>query len=152
MESEMELLEHELQDMYFAEKKMVKALDKLAKESTSDEMRQIFLHHKDETEGHVQRLEATFKMLGLKPTAHVCNGIMGLLKEKADFLKKEKPTDEILDMFNKGAAMKAEHYEISAYENILRILDDLDQTSIHALLSETLKEEKNALANLQALA
>jgi ferritin-like metal-binding protein YciE len=151
MESIEELFEHELKDILGAEQSLVDALEQMARESTDRDIRHAYVQHRRETQGHVKRLEKIFRNLGQKPEAETCPGIEGLIKEKKVFMR-EKPTDELLEFFNVGAAQKVERYEITSYENLIDMADKLGNTDAVALLTETLKEEEAALETLKAIA
>jgi ferritin-like metal-binding protein YciE len=150
MDNLRQLFEHELKDIYFAEHALVKALDQMQGESTSAAVQQAFASHKTETEGHVKRLDQVFEELGEKAEAEVCPGIEGLIKEKKEF-SREKPSKEILDLFNLGAGAKAEHYEISAYEGLIGLAGKLGLKESAGLLKENLQEEEHALSTVNAL-
>ena len=143
---------HEVQDIYYAEQKLVEALGELARESTRQDLQQAFLAHRQETQGHVQRLEQVFQLLRMQPKAETCYGIEGLIKEKKTFTSKESPTPDILDTFNIGAAEKTERYEITAYENLIMMAQQLGLTQAVPLLQQNLQEEQAALQKLQTLA
>lgn len=146
-----ELFDHELKDIYYAERQLVEALQSLADESSDAEIKKAFQSHRKETQGHIKRLDQVFKSLGEKPAAETCPGIDGLLKEKKAFAK-EKPSDEILDFYNLGAAQKTERYEITAYESLIEMADALGQKEIVTLLESNLQEEEAALHKLKGLA
>jgi len=146
-----ELFEHELKDIYFAEQKLVAALQELAGESTEPEIKKAFAEHQKETVNHVRRLERVFRSFGEPPEAEVCQGIEGLLREKKSF-SKEKPTPQILDYYNLGAGAKTERYEITAYESLVAMARKLKMTQAVELLRENLLEEQAALRKLKALA
>jgi ferritin-like metal-binding protein YciE len=145
------LFVHEVQDMYYAEQKLVEALGELARESTRQDLQQAFLSHRQETQGHVQRLEQVFQILGMPPKAETCQGIEGLIKEKKTFTSKESPTPDILDMYNIGAAQKTERYEMTAYENLIMMAQQLGLTQAVQLLQQNLQEEQAAFQKLQTL-
>src|SRR4029453_11279737 len=100
-----ELFEHELKDMYGAETSLLDALEQMANESPDREIKRGFTQHRRETQGQIKRLEKIFRSLGQKPEAETCPGIEGLIKEKKVFMR-EKPTGELLEFFNVGAAQK----------------------------------------------
>jgi len=150
MDNLRQLFEHELKDIYYAEHALVKALDQMQGESTSADVRQAFASHKMQTEGHVQRLDQVFGELGEKAEAQMCAGIEGLIKEKKDF-SKEKPTKEVLDLFNLGAGAKAERYEISAYEGLIGMAGKLGPRKSSDLLQQNLQEEQHALTTVSTL-
>jgi len=146
------LFVHELQDIYYAEQKLIEALGELARESTRQDLQQAFTSHRKETQGQVQRLEQVFQIVGMQPKAETCQGIEGLLKEKKTFTTKESPTPDILDMFNIGASQKVERYEITAYENLIMMAQQLNLSEAVPLLQQNLQEEQAALQKLQSLA
>lgn len=143
---------HEVEDMYYAEQTLVEALGELARESTRQDLQQAFISHRKETQGHVQRLEQVFQILGMTPKTETCQGIEGLLKEKKTFTSKESPTPDILDMYNIGASQKVERYEMTAYENLIQMAQQLGLTQAVPLLQQNLQEEQAAFAKLQSLA
>ena len=143
---------HEVADMYYAEQKLVEALGDLARESTRQDLQKAFLTHRQETQGHVQRLEQVFQILGMSPKSETCQGIEGLIKEKKTFTSKESPTPDILDMYNIGAAQKTERYEMTAYENLILMAQQLGLTQAVPLLQQNLQEEQAAFKKLQSLA
>ena len=146
-----ELFEHELRDMYSAEHSLLDALQQMADESSDREIRKVFTQHRKETQGQIKRLEKIFKTLGRKPEAETCPGIEGLIKEKKVFMR-EKPTEELLEFYNIGAAQKTERYEITAYETLIEMADKLGMTDAIDLLEQTLQEEEAALNKLKAIA
>jgi ferritin-like metal-binding protein YciE len=146
-----ELFDHELKDIYYAEHQLVEALQTLADESSDGEIKKAFQSHRKETQGHITRLDQVFKVLGEKPASEKCPGIEGLLKEKKAFAK-EKPSDEILDLYNLGAAQKTERYEITAYENLIEMADALGHSEAVTQLEANLQEEEGALQTLKGLA
>jgi len=150
MDNLRQLFEHELKDIYYAEHALIKALDQMQSESTSAKVQQAFASHKTQTEGHVKRLDQVFGELGEKAEAEVCPGIEGLIKEKKDF-SKEKPTKEILDIFNLAAGAKAERYEISAYEGLIGMAGKLGLKESMSLLKANLQEEEHALSTVNSL-
>ena len=146
-----DLFDHELKDIYYAEHQLVEALQTLADESSDGEIKKAFQSHRKETQGQIKRLDQVFKSLGEKPESETCPGIDGLLKEKKAFAK-EKPSDEILDFYNLGAAQKTERYEITAYENLIEMAEALGRSEIVAQLEANLQEEETALQKLKGLA
>jgi ferritin-like metal-binding protein YciE len=151
METIEELFEHELKDMYSAETSLLDALEQMASESSDRDIRKLFTQHRRETQGQIKRLEKAFKLLGQKAEAETCAGIEGLIKEKKLFLR-EKPSPELLEFFNIGAAQKTERYEITAYENLIDMADKLGLGEVVELLEQNLMEEEAALNKLKAIA
>jgi ferritin-like metal-binding protein YciE len=151
METIEELFEHELKDMYSGETALLGPLEQMARESSDKDIRKAFTQHRRETQTQIKRLEKVFKLLGLKAEAETCAGIEGLIKEKKLFMR-EKPSPELLEFFNIGAAQKTERYEITAYENLIDMADKLGLDGAVELLEETLQEEEGALNKLKAIA
>ena len=105
---------NELKDLYDAENRLVKALPKLAKASTSDKLRSGLEAHLEQTRGHVDRLEEIFDALDEKPSGKKCPGMMGLIKEGEEMME-EDFKEEVMDAALISAAQRVEHYEIAAY-------------------------------------
>jgi ferritin-like metal-binding protein YciE len=129
---------------------LVTALEEMAGESANPAIKQAFTEHKTQTEGHITRLDQVFAALGKKPEAVKCDGIEGLLKEKKSF-SKEKPTPQVLDVFNLGAGAKSERYEISAYEGLIAMATALGLTEAQQALTQNLQEEEHALSVVKNL-
>ncbi len=146
-----ELFEHEMKDIYYAEHRLVEALEQLASETKHREAKKAYTSHKRETQGQIKRLQKVFKLSGKVPEPERCPGIEGLLKEKQNFTKKEKPSQDMLDYFNLGAAAKAERYEISAYEGLIQIAQQLGMDQAVELLAQNLQEEHATLDKLHEL-
>ena len=117
MESLQELYVDELKDLYSAEKQLVKALPKMVKNATNAELKEAFSNHLDETEGHVQRLEKIFQMLGEKAGGKKCKGMEGLIEEAKELLE-EDASDEVLDAGLISKAQHVEHYEMAGYGTV----------------------------------
>lgn len=133
----------ELKDLYSAESQITKTLPKLAKAASSTELRKAFEHHLKETEGHVQRLDQIFEILGTSGKGKTCEGMKGVLSEGAEMMK-EAPEGELRDLAMISAAQRVEHYEMAAYGTVRSYAERLGQTRIAELLGETLEEEKAA--------
>jgi ferritin-like metal-binding protein YciE len=146
-----ELFEHELKDIYGAERRLLEALDEMAGEALEKDAKKLFQQHRKETQGQIKRLERVFKALGVKPEAQPCAGLEGLIKEKKTFAR-ERPTEDLLDFYNLGAGQKVERYEITTYENLIEIAQKLELSEVVDLLSQNLEEEETALNKLKALA
>ena len=146
-----ELFEHELQDIYSAEQSLLDALEQMANESGDREIKRGFTQHRKETQVQIKRLDKIFKALGRKPESNTCPGIDGLIKEKKAFMR-EKPSDELLEFYNVGAAQKVERYEITAYESLIDMADKLGLEDVVDLLEQNLQEEEMALNRLKAIA
>jgi ferritin-like metal-binding protein YciE len=135
-----DLLFHELQDLYDAEHRILKALPKMAKKASHPELKKAFETHLRETEEHVTRLERAFKSLGKKATKKTCEGIKGLLKEGEEALK-EKMKPDVRDAALIGAAQRVEHYEMAGYGCARTYAHLLGYDEAGKLLQETLDEE-----------
>ncbi len=141
----------ELKDLYSAETQMVKALPKLAKASSSAELRRAFEEHLRQTSDQVSRLEQIFQMLEEKPTGKKCLGMEGLVKEGAETMQ-EKYGDPVMDAALIGAAQRVEHYEIAGYGTVRAFANLLGESDHVSLIEETLAEEKQADETLTRLA
>jgi ferritin-like metal-binding protein YciE len=137
------VLVHELRDLYSAENQLVKALPKMAKGTSSPELKELFTEHLEQTKGHVDRLKQAFEQLGEKPTGETCRGMEGLVKEGQEQLESDED-GPAKDVCVAGAALRVEHYEIAGYTAAIAIATSLGQDEIVALLTETLHEEEEA--------
>jgi len=145
-----ELYIDELKDLYSAETQLVKALPKMAKAASNDQLRQAFEEHLRQTSEHVSRLEQIFEALDEKPTGNKCVGMEGLVKEGAEVMK-EDYGDEVKDAAIIGAAQRVEHYEMAGYGTVRAFAALLGETEHVSLLEETLNEEKQADEKLTQL-
>ena len=150
-ESVRQLYIDELRDLYNAETQLVKALPKMAKASSNDELRQAFEEHLRQTSEHVSRLEQIFEMLDEKPTGKKCLGMEGLVKEAAETLK-EDYEDAVMDAGIIGAAQRVEHYEIAGYGTVRTLAELMGENEQVSLLEQTLEEEKQTDQKLTELA
>jgi ferritin-like metal-binding protein YciE len=146
-----DLFVHQLQDIYYAEQQLVKALPKMADKATEKQLKQDFMLHLDETKIHVQRLEQVFKSLGLAVKAVDCPAIDGIIEE-ADEVTGEVADSGVLDAALINAAQAAEHYEIVRYGSLIAWARQLGRNEIAALLQKTLEEEKVTDRKLTTLA
>jgi ferritin-like metal-binding protein YciE len=146
-----EALVEEIRDLYNAEKQLVKALPKMAKGAESDELREAFEEHLQETEGQVTRLERVFELLDEKPRGKHCAGMAGIIEEGSEKLQ-EDMEGSVLDACLIAAAQKVEHYEICAYGTAVAWAEALGLSEVVDVLNETLEEEKAADEKLTALA
>src|SRR6476646_9104956 len=143
MESLHELYVDELKDLYSAEKQIVKALPKMVKNATNPELKEAFSNHLDETEGHVQRLEKIFQMLGEKAGGKKCKGMEGLIEEAKELLE-EDAAEEVLDAGLISKAQHVEHYEMAGYGTVRTYAEQLGFSDQAKLLQQTLDEEGKA--------
>ena len=141
----------ELKDLYSAENQLVKALPKMAEAASSDELRQGFEQHLEQTKGQVQRLEKIFKALGESPKGKKCKGMEGLVDEGSEVID-EDFEGSLMDAALIGAAQRVEHYEIAAYGTVCAFAEELGETEQASLLTETLEEEKETDEKLTELA
>ncbi|MFZ1008835.1 MAG: ferritin-like domain-containing protein, partial [Candidatus Sulfotelmatobacter sp.] len=141
----------ELKDLYSAETQLVKALPKMAKSAASDELRQGFEEHLEQTKGHVQRLEQIFEALGESPKGKKCKGMEGLIAEGSE-VAEEDYEGNILDAALIGAAQRVEHYEIAGYGTVRAMAEVLGENEHVSLLTEILDEEKETDEKLTELA
>jgi ferritin-like metal-binding protein YciE len=146
-----DLFVHQLQDIYYAEKQLVKALPKMAEKATDKQLKQGFLTHLDETKTHVQRLEQVFQMHGAEVKAVNCPAIDGIIKE-ADGVAGEVEDKSVLDAALINAAQAAEHYEIVRYGSLIAWAKQLGRSDCASVLQKTLDEEKATDKKLNALA
>src|SRR5579862_973787 len=151
IESMEDLFLGQIEDLYDAERRLVKALPKMAKAATSEPLRAAFESHLEATKGHVERLERVFSELQMKPKAKTCEAMKGLIAE-GDEMVKEVPESALRDAGLIAAANRVEHYEIAAYGSARTFADILGLTEAAALLEQTLQEEKNADQKLTQLA
>jgi ferritin-like metal-binding protein YciE len=146
-----DLFLHQLQDIYYAEKQLVKALPKMAEKATDRQLKQGFLTHLDETKTHVQRLEQVFKMIGAEIKAVDCPAIDGIIEE-ADEVTGEVEDKSVLDAALINAAQAAEHYEMTRYGSLIAWAKQLGRSDCASLLQKTLDEEKATDKKLTTLA
>jgi ferritin-like metal-binding protein YciE len=146
-----ELFHDTLKDIYYAEKKIMTALPKLAKAAQSEDLRAAFEKHRTETEGHVDRLEQVFEQIGKKPQGKTCDAIIGLVEEGQEIIKEYKGSPA-LDPGLLAAAQAVEHYEISRYGTLRTWANELRLKDAVRLLEQTLQEEKNTDATLTKIA
>jgi len=146
-----DLFHDTLKDIYFAEKKIMSALPKMAKAAQNEELKAAFEKHLEETEGQVERLESVFEEIDAKPQGKTCDAIMGILDEGKEIMSDYKGAPA-LDAGLLAAAQAVEHYEISRYGTLITWADELGLSNVSSLLKETLAEEKNTDKTLTGLA
>jgi ferritin-like metal-binding protein YciE len=151
VESLQDLFLEALKDLYYVEKTLVKKLPKIATLASSSDLRDAINQHLQETEGHVERLDQVFEMIGRKATAKKCDALDGLLKEA------ESVTGEIEDPQTRDAAIissaqAVEHYEIARYGTLACWAEDVSNDDVRDLLQATLDEETAADQKLSAIA
>jgi len=136
-----DLFVHQLQDIYYAEQQLVKALPKMAQKATEPQLKQGFLTHLDETKTHVKRLEQVFQMHGVEVKAVDCPAIDGIIEE-ANETAGEVADKAVLDAALINAAQAAEHYEIVRYGSLIAWAKQLGRNDCASVLQKTLEEEK----------
>jgi ferritin-like metal-binding protein YciE len=151
MDSLQDLLHDELKDIYDAEKQLTKALPKLAKKASSEDLREAFEGHLRETQGHVERLEQIFKQMGMPVRGKKCEGMQHLIAEGNEMIS-ECEDDDTRDAVMIAAAQKVEHYEIASYGTIRTWANLLGKGDVAAILEDILEEEKAADVKLTSIA
>ena len=151
LESLDDLLQDELRDMYDAEKQLTKALPKMAKNATSEELKQAFEEHLSQTEQHVERLEQAFEQLDIPARSKKCEGMKGLIAEGQEMMS-EADDDATRDAVMIASAQKIEHYEIASYGSARTWANQLGKSEVASLLEETLEEEKETDQRLTTIA
>lgn len=147
-----ELFVDELKDIYWAEKHLSKALVKMAKAATSEELRAALETHKEETDNQVARLDQVFEIIGEKATAKKCDAMEGLIKESESIVEDTEDGSITRDAGIISAAQKSEHYEIASYGTLRTLANTLGYGEAAQLLEETLAEEKKTDELLTQLA
>ena len=146
-----DLLVDQVRDLYDAEKQLVRALPKMAKAATSEELQQAIQNHLEETKTQVMRLERVFEELEKPAKGKPCKGMQGLVEEGGEALDGDLE-EPLTDLAIIAAAQKVEHYEISAYGTARAIATQLGQKTVSSLLEETEEEEKAADTKLTEIA
>jgi len=147
----MKLFEEELKDIYWAEKALTKAIPKMIKNATSEELIEGLEEHLTETEEQVNRLEEVFQAIDKKAVAKKCEAMDGMIKE-AEEIMEECEEGAMCDAGIISAAQKVEHYEIATYGTLRQFAETLELTEVVQLLEETLQEEKMADKKLSEVA
>lgn len=148
METGHELFIHELNDMLDGERQLVEALQENADDSSRGELKKAFEQHRQQTEGQIERLQQCLELLGEEPEQTECHGIRGLVEEKKAFTE-EDPSEDLIDVFNVGAAIKVESYEICSYESMVDMAREMGHKKVAQLLSQNLKEEQQTLKKME---
>jgi len=151
MDTLQKLYTDELRDLYNAENQLLKALPKMARAASSEDLKDAFEKHLEQTKGHVKRLEQVFGALGEKPKGKTCRAMKGLIEEGSEILK-EDGEDSVIDAGIIVAAQKVEHYEIAGYGSVRTFAHLLGQNKAAELLQTTLDEESETNELLNRLA
>lgn len=147
-----ELFIDELKDIYWAEKHLTKALPKLAKAATSQELSNAFQQHLTQTEGQIERIEQVFELLDTPARAKKCEAMEGLVEEAQGLLEELPKGTMVRDAGLIIAAQKVEHYEIAAYGSLVQLAKTMGENEIADVLAQTLEEEKQTDQLLTELA
>ena len=151
METLQELYLEQLRDIYDAENQLTKALPKMMKEATNEELKAAFEQHLEQTQEQIARLDRIFEELGEKPKGHKCKAMAGLIEEGKELMSQDADED-VMDAGLICAAQKVEHYEIATYGCLRTYAEMLGFDEQADLLQETLDEEKDTDENLTELA
>ncbi|HEV8543902.1 MAG TPA: ferritin-like domain-containing protein [Verrucomicrobiae bacterium] len=151
METLKDLYLDELRDVYDAENQLTKALQKMAKSATNEELKGAFEHHLEQTQEHISRLERVFEELGEKAKGTKCEAMKGLIEEGKRMME-DSADEDVRDAAMIAAAQKVEHYEIATYGTLRTYAEMLGHDDQADLLQETLDEEKDTDENLTELA
>ena len=141
-----------LKDIYWAEKALLKALPKMDKAATTEELKSAFQDHLEATREHVERLEKAFEMMGKKAQGKKCDAMEGLIKESESIIEETEKGSMTRDVALIMAAQKVEHYEIATYGGLVQLTNTMGLTEVSQLLDQTLQEEKEADELLTSIA
>jgi ferritin-like metal-binding protein YciE len=146
-----DLLINELRDIYHAEKQLTRALPKLARAASNEQLKQAFTQHLEETRGQIERLEQVFELLDTRTRGKPCHAMEGLIEEAKEIMEMGLEP-ELLDVALIAAAQKVEHYEIAGYGTVVTLAQAAGFNEAAQLLQETLNEEKKTDQLLNKLA
>lgn len=141
-----------LKDLYWAEKHLTKALPKMKKAATTDELKSAIEEHLSQTEEHVTRLEQVFELMGKKPQAKKCDAMEGLIKEGESIVEETEDGSMTRDVGIIMAAQKVEHYEIASYGGLVQLAKTMGMDEAAGILEQTLEEEKQTDQGLTEIA
>ena len=143
-----DLLLHELGDLLYAERRFLTATKALVREAQDPQVKSRIEQHVAETEGHIERLGKAFESIGEKAKAEKCEAAVGLKEEHDSFKSEEKPSKEILSLFDLGSGLRVEHYEIAAYTTAIAVAQALGHEECVGILQQNLQEELDMAAFL----
>ena len=146
-----DLFVHTLQDIYYAENQITKALPTMIEKASDPQLKAGFQTHLGETEGQIRRLEQVFSIMGLEAKQVTCPAINGIIKEANEIIG-ETADKQVLDAALTAAAQAVEHYEIARYGTLIAWANQLGRADVSAILAETLEEEKATDAKLTKMA
>jgi ferritin-like metal-binding protein YciE len=144
------LFVHQLGEALNMERTVLTMLKKNEQAATEPELKQLFTHHRDETEGQIRNLEQAFGSLGEEAAGHICHALDGRTKESQELVEKAAP--ELLDGVLAGGATHVEHYEIATYEGLVSKAEAMGADDVVALLQENLEQEQHTLGEVQRVA
>ncbi|MEI4469689.1 YciE/YciF ferroxidase family protein [Frigidibacter sp. MR17.24] len=148
----LDILFHDtLRDIYYAERKILKALPKMARAAQSEDLRAAFEHHREETEGQIERLQQVFDLIGKPARGKTCDAIEGILSEGEEIMESFKDSQS-LDAGLVSSGQAVEHYEMARYGTLAAWAREMGQMQAAELLQQTLAEEENADKSLTKLA
>jgi ferritin-like metal-binding protein YciE len=148
MQTAHEFFIYGLNEMLDTEQRLVEALGELESQSTRHELKKAFAAHRQQTEKHVERIQQVFEQLGETPEQRECKGIKGLIEEVHAFME-EQPSEDLVNVFNIGAAAKSEAYEIQGYESLIQLATDMGHRKAIQLLKQNLREEEQTLKKME---
>lgn len=146
-----DLFKHFLRDIYYAEKQIVKTLPNMARKASTEDLREAFEEHREETEGHIENLEKVFEEIGLKPRGVTCEAILGIIEEGKEIMEDARD-DAARDAGMIAAAQAVEHYEITRYGTLISWAEALGRKDAAKLFKANLEQEKAADSKLNKLA
>ena len=152
METMNDLFLHFLKDVYYAERQVSKALPKMAKAAQAPELRQAFMHHREETQHHIERLQKVFEALGKRAQGVTCEAINGIIEEGEELLDEMKQPSAVRDAGLVANGQAVEHYEMARYGSLIAWATTIGNQELVTLFQETLAEEKQADTLLNQLA
>lgn len=147
----MELFEDGLKDIYWAENALLKAIPKMIKQATSEDLTEALTAHLEETKGQITRLDKVFSLIQVKAQGEKCDAMEGLIKEASEIMESCEE-GSMRDAGIISAAQKIEHYEIATYGTLRQFAETMDLTEVEQLLAATLQEEKEADLKLSDVA
>ena len=151
MENLRDLLEHQIKDLYSAEKQIIDALPKVMENTKNEELKTIVAEHLEETKNQKRRLEKVAELLDISPDGETCKAMEGLVKETSSMIK-EDASPEVMDAALIADAQKVEHYEISGYGTAITYANQLGLKEVADILKKTIDEEKTADEKLNKIA
>jgi len=146
-----EVLVNEVRDLYDAEKRLTKAIPRMAKKAANRALKTALNDHLKETNGQIRRLEQVFRHLGEKARAKACAGMRGIIEEGDEHVGEDYETEELRDSVIIGSATRVEHYEMAAYMGAIEHARILGLSEVQELFEETLAEEEAADKKLRAI-